>query len=89
MKCVEENFPRLELEALGYHCAAVGQKSYNGVAILSKQPIEDQLGRLPGEPEDSQARYLEGTTFGLRVAALYLTKGRRTVATLVRKGASR
>ncbi len=75
LKCVEENFPRLELEALGYHCAAVGQKSYNGVAILSKQPIEDLVGRLPGEPEDAQARYLEGTTFGLRVASLYLPNG--------------
>jgi exodeoxyribonuclease-3 len=75
LKCVEENFPRLEIEAQGYHCAAVGQKSYNGVAILSKQPIEDLAGRLPGEPEDEQARYLEGTTFGLRVAALYLPNG--------------
>jgi exodeoxyribonuclease-3 len=43
-KCVEENFPRLELEALGYHCAAVGQKSYNGVAIFSKESIGDLIG---------------------------------------------
>ncbi|MDH3475232.1 MAG: exodeoxyribonuclease III [Rhodospirillales bacterium] len=75
LKCVEENFPRLEIEALGYHVAAVGQKSYNGVAILSRQPIEDAVGRLPGEPEDEQARYLEATTFGLRVASLYLPNG--------------
>jgi exodeoxyribonuclease-3 len=75
LKCVEENFPRLEIEALGYRVAAVGQKSYNGVAILSRQPIENPIRRLPGEPEDEQARYLEATTFGLRVASLYLPNG--------------
>ena len=78
LKCVEENFPRLEIEALDYHVAAVGQKSYNGVAILSRRPIEDALGRLPGEPEDEQARYLEATTFGLRVASIYLPNGNPT-----------
>ena len=78
LKCVEENFPRLEIESLGYHVATVGQKSYNGVAILSRQPIEDALGRLPGEPEDEQARYLEAATFGLRVASIYLPNGNPT-----------
>ena len=78
LKCVEDNFPRLEIEGLGYHVAVAGQKSYNGVAILSRQPIEDALGRLPGEPEDEQARYLEATTFGLRVASIYLPNGNPT-----------
>ncbi len=75
LKCVEENFPRLEIEALGYHTAMVGQKSYNGVAVLSKSPIEDRLDRLPGDAADEQARYLEVSTFGLRVATIYLPNG--------------
>ncbi|MFQ6018381.1 MAG: exodeoxyribonuclease III [Kiloniellaceae bacterium] len=75
IKTVEENFPRLELEALGYHAAVAGQKGYNGVAILSREPVEDLMRRLPGEPADEQARYLEGTTFGFRVASIYLPNG--------------
>ena len=53
----------------------VGQKSYNGVALLSKAPIDDPLTRLPGDKTDEQARYVEGTTFGLRVASIYLPNG--------------
>lgn len=75
IKTIEENFPRLEIEALGYNCAVLGQKSYNGVAILSKAPLEDVLEGLPGDPDDEQARYLEATTFGLRVACIYLPNG--------------
>lgn len=75
LKTVEDNFPRLEIEALGYHCAVLGQKSYNGVAILSKQPLEDVMMGLPGDPADEQARYVEATTFGLRVATIYLPNG--------------
>ncbi len=75
LKRVADSFPRLEIEAAGYHAEVVGQKSYNGVAILSREPIEAVLRRLPGEPEDDHARYLEGTTFGLRVAAIYLPNG--------------
>ena len=78
IKCVEDNFPRLEIEALGYNCLVVGQKSYNGVAILSREPLEDPVTRLPDEPEDEQARYAEATTFGLRVASLYLPNGNPT-----------
>jgi exodeoxyribonuclease-3 len=75
LKTVAETFPRSEIEALGYHCVVAGQKSYNGVAILSKAPVEDLRERLPGDDEDAQARYLEGTTFGLRVASIYLPNG--------------
>ncbi|MEM7170828.1 MAG: exodeoxyribonuclease III [Pseudomonadota bacterium] len=74
-KSLAENFPALEFEALGYHCAVVGQKSYNGVAILSKEPLTDLVTALPGDPGDEQARYLEATTFGLRVATIYLPNG--------------
>jgi len=75
LKTVADNFPRLEIEALGYLCAIVGQKSYNGVAILSRAPIDAVVETLPGDAEDEQARYVEGTTFGLRVAAIYLPNG--------------
>ena len=75
LKCVEEAFPRLEIEDLGYNCTVVGQKSYNGVAILSKRPMEDLLERRPGDKKDEQARYLEATIDGVRVASLYLPNG--------------
>jgi exodeoxyribonuclease-3 len=75
LKCVADAFPRLEIEGLGYNCAVVGQKAYNGVAILSKAPIEDLVERLPGDTADEQARYLEATISGVRVASIYLPNG--------------
>jgi exodeoxyribonuclease-3 len=75
LKTVAETFPRSEIEALGYHCVVAGQKSYNGVAILSKAPVEYLRETLPGDDDDEQARYLEGTTFGFRVASIYLPNG--------------
>ncbi len=75
LKTVEDSFPRLEFEAAGYHTAVVGQKTYNGVAIASRGPLDDLVERLPGEPDEAQARYLEGTTLGLRVASIYLPNG--------------
>jgi exodeoxyribonuclease-3 len=75
LKCVEEKFPRLEIEAAGYQVAVTSQKSYNGVAMLSRQPIEKAQIGLPGDDSDEQARYVEGTTFGIRLAALYLPNG--------------
>ena len=75
LKCVDDAFPRLEIEDLGYNCAILGQKSYNGVAILSKRPLEDLLEGLPGDKKDTQARYLEATVDGVRVASIYLPNG--------------
>lgn len=79
IKCQTDGFPRLEIEDLGYNCAVVGQKSYNGVAILSRSRIEDVREKLPGHDGDDHARYVEGvTTFGplvLRVASIYLPNG--------------
>ena len=75
LKCQTDAFPGLEIKALGYHTLVVGQKSYNGVALLSKEPIEEGLVSLPGDPNDDQARYVEGLTFGLRVGGLYLPNG--------------
>jgi exodeoxyribonuclease-3 len=79
IKTREETFPALEIEELGYNIALVGQKTFNGVAILSKYPIEVEQAALPGDETDDQARYIEaviGTgTEALRVASLYLPNG--------------
>ncbi len=75
IKCETASFPASAFEELGYHVHAVGQKAYNGVAILSKMPVTDIITRLPGEPEDEQARYVEGTVNGVRIASLYLPNG--------------
>jgi exodeoxyribonuclease-3 len=75
IKCETAAFPRLEFEALGYRLLIHGQKTYNGVALLSKDPIEEHHVALPGNAEDVQARYVEATTFGIRVCGLYLPNG--------------
>lgn len=79
LKCQEEAFPYMEIEELGYNCAVFGQKTYNGVAILSKYPLEDIKKGLPEFPEEQQARYIEalvnanGDVF--RVASVYVPNG--------------
>lgn len=78
IKCVDENFPELEIGDLGYNVAVHGQKSFNGVAILSKRPIEDPTRGLPGDDMDEQARYIEAVTGGVRVASIYLPNGNPT-----------
>ena len=79
IKSVEENFPALEISGLGYNLAISGQKSYNGVAILSKTPLEVEHTALPGDKSDEQARYVEAVTETdagvLRVASIYLPNG--------------
>src|SRR3954467_3391654 len=64
IKTVDEGFPREPFEALGYNCAVHGQKTYNGVAILSRLPLEDATPRLPGGDGDDHARYLEAVITG-------------------------
>ena len=75
IKTESDSFPALEIQALGYDIAVHGQKSYNGVAILSKHPMEDITTGLPGDDEDDQARYIEATVKGVRVCGLYLPNG--------------
>ncbi len=75
LKCQTGDFPAMEFKARGYESRALGQKSYNGVAIVSRDEIADPLEGLPGDPDDTQARYLEATTCGLRVASIYLPNG--------------
>jgi exodeoxyribonuclease III len=78
-KCPDEAFPREPLEALGYNVAAHGQKAFNGVAILSKLPLEDVTPQLPGDQEDDHARFLEAVVSlprgAIRIASLYLPNG--------------
>ncbi len=79
IKCLEETFPRLEVESAGYNVAVHGQKTFNGVAILSKRPMEVTRG-LPGDDEDTQSRYIEALIPDdhggvVRVASIYLPNG--------------
>lgn len=78
-KTVDEGFPYSEIEALGYNIAVHGQKSYNGVAILSKLPFDEVTPCLPGDDTDEQARYIEAVVSGengpVRVASIYLPNG--------------
>jgi len=74
-KVVDGKFPRTAFEAAGYHLAIHGQPGLNGVAIVATQPIEDVERALPGEPEDDQARYIEATVGGVRVASVYVPNG--------------
>jgi len=82
IKSVDENFPRAEIEGLGYNLETHGQKGFNGVALLSKLPFDEVnrgLPLRPGDNEDEQARFIEGVfTVGkraLRVVSLYLPNG--------------
>jgi exodeoxyribonuclease-3 len=78
IKCEDAAFPREPFEELGYNIATHGQKSYNGVAILSKLPLEEVERGLPGA-SDGQSRYIEAvvsTSQGaVRVASIYLPNG--------------
>ncbi len=78
-KCVDDAFPREPLEALGYNLAVHGQKTFNGVAILSKLPFDEVTPRLPGDSADDHARFIEAVVStrsgALRVASLYLPNG--------------
>ena len=79
LKCTEETFPRMEVEALGYNIELLGQKTFNGVAILSKYRIDDVIRGLPGDKADEQSRFIEiviSTANGaLRVASIYAPNG--------------
>jgi len=79
LKCVDDAFPREAIEALGYNVAVHGQKTYNGVAILSRFPIEDLTVGLPGDDADEQARFVEAVVSTgegvVRVGGLYLPNG--------------
>jgi exodeoxyribonuclease-3 len=78
IKCVDEKFPAEPFERLGYNVAVHGQKAYNGVALLSKTPLEDVRRGLPEGDGDEHARYIEAVVSGpqpVRVASIYLPNG--------------
>ncbi|OED47960.1 exodeoxyribonuclease III [Rhodobacteraceae bacterium (ex Bugula neritina AB1)] len=78
IKSVDEAFPREIFEERGYNVETHGQKSFNGVAILSKLPLEDVMRGLPGDDSDEQARWIEATVVGkqaIRICGLYLPNG--------------
>jgi len=76
IKCEEHQFPALAFQSLGYQSVIVGQKSYNGVAILHRGPVEIACRKLPGMTEaDTHARFIEVTTDNLTIGNLYLPNG--------------
>jgi len=79
IKSIDENFPRETFEDLGYNVETHGQKSFNGVALLSLHPFEEVNRGLPGDDSDEQARFIEGViarpTGTVRVAGIYLPNG--------------
>ena len=76
LKTETSAFPRAELEAAGYSCVVTGQRTWNGVALLSRgfEPVEIRR-TLPGDESDKQARFLEAAINGVAVACLYLPNG--------------
>jgi exodeoxyribonuclease-3 len=78
IKSVDEGFPRELFEDRGYNVETHGQKGFNGVAVLSKFPLEDVVRGLPGDDADEQARWIEATVVGrhaVRLCGLYLPNG--------------
>ena len=76
IKCEQQAFPAAAFEALGYRSVIAGQKSYNGVAVLGRLPMQVRHVALPGLPEDdTQARYLEVEVAGVTIGNLYLPNG--------------
>ncbi len=75
IKSQNESFPFDVFAEMGWHVAVHGQKSYNGVAIVSRYPIENVMCGLPGDPSDEQARYIEATIKNTRVVSIYLPNG--------------
>lgn len=75
-KCEAHQFPAMAFKALGYEAVVVGQKSYNGVALLHRAPVTVVHRRLPGmTEEDAQARYVEVRAAGMNIGGLYLPNG--------------
>src|SRR5690242_13901437 len=76
LKCLDDAFPADAIEALGYSAIWHGQKSWNGVAILSRvgEPVETRRG-LPNDPDTSQSRYIEAAVCGILVGNMYAPNG--------------
>jgi len=82
-KCLVDDFPVLEIAGLGYRVEAIGQRAYNGVALVSREPARVVVRGLPGNAGDDQARYIEASFGGsdgteVRVASIYVPNGNPT-----------
>lgn len=75
IKSQTDLFPVKDIEAAGYHALVHGQKGFNGVAILTKEPAQEVQVALPGDPDDDHARYIEADYRGVRIACIYLPNG--------------
>jgi exodeoxyribonuclease-3 len=73
-KLTDDKFPRAELEAAGWRVAFHGQKTYNGVALLSRSDATDVVKNIPGH-DDAQARVIAGTVAGVRTIGVYIPNG--------------
>jgi len=76
-KVVDDAFPAEPLQAAGYHCEVLGQKTYNGVALLARSPIEDVARGFADGGDDDQARAIAGTVNGVRCMCVYVPNGRQ------------
>ncbi len=74
-KCVDEKFPLEAINIAGYHAAFIGQKSYNGVAILSKHEIKDAQKNFPDDAEDAPKRLIAATVENIRIVNTYIPNG--------------
>jgi exodeoxyribonuclease-3 len=75
LKAQKDVFPYDDIQNLGYNVAIHGQKTYNGVAILSKFPISDVMHHLPGDEKDHEARYIEALCGAYHIASVYVPNG--------------
>lgn len=75
LKCTNEQFPTAEVEAAGYQCALFGQKSFNGVALVTKDKPTDVVRNISDGAEDEQARLIGATLRGVRCYGLYAPNG--------------
>lgn len=74
-KTVDDGFPVLDLKAAGYDAIFIGEKAYNGVAILSKLPIKDVQMNFPGDADDAPKRMISATVGGVRIVNTYIPNG--------------
>ena len=75
LKAPQDKFPLQAIEDAGYHALWHGQKSWNGVAIITREPAQEVQRGLPGDETDEQSRYIEAVYKGILIAGLYLPNG--------------
>jgi len=75
LKAPQDKFPLQAIQDAGYHALWHGQKSWNGVAIITREPAQEVQRGLPGDETDEQSRYIEAVYKGILIAGLYLPNG--------------